>query len=93
MDFVQGFDIATEAEEIDKIFESLFNARPTETGWDFSEAKTLVLFCNGAWCPQSSVNIKTLLKRGYPSSKIKWYRGDMQAWLGFGLTVVKPVSR
>ncbi len=93
VDFVQGFDIATEAEEIDKIFESRFDVRSTETGWDFSEARTLVLFCNGAWCPQSSVNIKTLLKRGYPPGKIKWYRGGMQAWLGFGLTVVKPASR
>jgi rhodanese-related sulfurtransferase len=57
---------------------------------DFSGAKTLVMFCNGAWCPQSSLNIKSLLKKGYPAEKIKWYRGGMQAWVTLGLTTVPP---
>ena len=56
---------------------------------DFSNAKTLVLFCNGAWCGQSSVNVKTLLKHGYPADKLKWYRGGMQSWSDVGLTVAK----
>lgn len=54
--------------------------------WDFSAAKTLVLFCNGAWCGQSPANIRTLLQYGYPADKLKWYRGGMQAWETFGLT-------
>ena len=58
--------------------------------FDFSEAKTLVLFCNGIWCGQSSANIKTLLKYGYPPKKIKWYRGGMQDWEILGLSTVKP---
>ena len=62
----------------------------TATGWDFGKAKTLVLFCNGIWCPQSSMNIKTLAKLGYPAEKIKWYRGGMQDWFSVGLTTVKP---
>jgi len=53
---------------------------------DFSSAKTLVLFCNGAWCGQSATNIKTLLKHGYPAEKLKWYRGGMQSWTDLGLT-------
>ncbi|MBU0498774.1 MAG: rhodanese-like domain-containing protein [Gammaproteobacteria bacterium] len=53
---------------------------------DFSNAKTLVMFCNGIWCGQSSSNIKTLLKFGYPADKIKWYRGGMQDWEILGLT-------
>ena len=59
-----------------------------EDKMDFSNAKTLVLFCNGAWCPQSTENIKLLLKKGYPAEKLKWYRGGMQSWVGFGLTTV-----
>ena len=62
----------------------------TSKVFDFSSAKTLVLFCNGMWCGQSPVSIKTLLKFGYPANKIKWYRGGMQTWSILGLTTVKP---
>ncbi len=71
------------------ILENRFGASPTEGLWDFSDAKTLVLFCNGMWCGQSPANIKTLLRFGYPAEKLKWYRGGMQAWESLGLTVVK----
>jgi len=57
--------------------------------YDFSNAKTLVMYCNGMWCGQSPRNIKTLLKFGYPAEKIKWYRGGMQDWHILGLTTVK----
>jgi len=56
---------------------------------DYSNAKTLVLFCNGMWCGQSPNNIKNLLKFGYPPEKIKWYRGGMQNWSNLGLTTAK----
>lgn len=58
--------------------------------FDFSDAKTLVLFCNGMWCGQSPNNIKNLLKFGYPADKLKWYRGGMQAWSILGLSTAKP---
>ena len=58
--------------------------------WDFSNAKDLVLWCNGMWCGQSPRAIKSLLKQGYPANKIKYFRGGMQTWLILGLTVVKP---
>ncbi len=75
-----------------EILEEQFGARQQEGFWDFSAAKTLVLFCNGMWCGQSPTNIKTLLKFGYPVHKLKWYRGGMQAWEILGLTTVKPVA-
>ncbi len=62
----------------------------TSEVFDFSNAKTLVLFCNGMWCGQSPNNIKNLLKFGYPADKLKWYRGGMQAWSILGLSTVKP---
>lgn len=68
----------------------LFGAKETGTGWDYSKAKTLVLFCNGMWCGQSPLNIRTLVKMGYPADKIKWYRGGMQNWENLGLTTVAP---
>lgn len=73
---------------IAEILEGSFGAFPQEGLWNFSKAKTLVLFCNGMWCGQSPTNIRTLLNFGYPAHKIKWYRGGMQAWENLGLTVV-----
>lgn len=58
--------------------------------FDYSQAKTLVMFCNGMWCGQSPNNILNLLKFGYPADKIKWYRGGMQDWEVLGLSTVKP---
>ena len=62
-----------------------------DTGkYNFSKAKTLYLFCNGPWCEQSPRAIKALIKFGYPSSKIFYYRGGMQLWKLFSLTTVLP---
>ena len=57
---------------------------------DYSDAKTLVMYCNGMWCGQSPNNILALLRFGYPAEKIKWYRGGMQNWANLGLTTIKP---
>ncbi|OOZ45723.1 sulfurtransferase [Solemya velum gill symbiont] len=65
-------------------------AGDTSKVFDFSNAKTLVMFCNGMWCGQSPNNIMNLLKFGYPADKIKWYRGGMQDWEILGLSTVKP---
>lgn len=67
-----------------------FGAVESGTGYDYSKAKTLVMFCNGAWCGQSPTNIKKLLKMGYPADKIKWYRGGMQSWNNLGFNSVAP---
>jgi rhodanese-related sulfurtransferase len=58
--------------------------------WDFSNAKDILLWCNGMWCGQSPRAIKGLLKLGYPAEKISYYRGGMQSWQMLGLTVVIP---
>ncbi len=75
---------------IAEIMTGEFGAAEFEGLWDFSKAKTLVLFCNGMWCGQSPNNIKNLLRFGYPAEKIKWYRGGMQDWEILGLTTSKP---
>jgi rhodanese-related sulfurtransferase len=69
-----------------------FNVKPYDELLDFSDAHTLVLFCNGMWCGQSPNNIKNLLKLGYPSHKIKWYRGGMQSWSNLGFTTASGSS-
>jgi len=63
--------------------------KKTKEGYDFSKAKTIMMFCNGSWCGQSPKAIKELLKMGYPPQKILWYRGGLQAWKGVGLTTTQ----
>lgn len=81
----KGADDLSIAESLEK-----FGAKETAKGWDFSNAKTLVLFCNGMWCGQSPLGIDGLIAEGYPAAKIKWYRGGMQDWEILGLSTVKP---
>lgn len=77
-------------EDIAEILEEQFGVERTREFWNFRNAKTLVLFCNGMWCGQAPTNIRSLLRIGYPPSKLKWYRGGMQSWEILGLTTVKP---
>lgn len=58
--------------------------------WDFSNAKNLLLWCNGMWCGQSPRAIHGLIKLGYPVEKLKYYRAGMQGWKILGLSVVIP---
>ena len=74
---------------IGEIMVDRFGVKELEGLWDYSNAKTLVMFCNGMWCGQSPNNIKNLLKFGYPADKIKWYRGGMQDWEILGLSTAK----
>ena len=62
------------------------------SGWDFSTAKDVVLYCNGPWCGQSPAAIHGLIALGYPPGKLHYYRGGMQLWQSFGLTVVAPAE-
>jgi rhodanese-related sulfurtransferase len=67
------------------------NANNRDYGkWDFSNAKDILLWCNGVWCGQSPRAIKGLIKMGYPPEKIYYYRGGMQSWQMLGLTVATP---
>jgi rhodanese-related sulfurtransferase len=86
------FETPEQADAFQQILSDEFDGRfdAEKDTWDFSNAKTLVLFCNGIWCGQSTDNIKTLLELGYPVHKLKWYRGGMQDWVSVGLTTVKP---
>jgi rhodanese-related sulfurtransferase len=57
--------------------------------FDYSNAKTLVLFCNGMWCGQSTASMAALIKFGYPKDKLKWFRGGMQTWNILGLSTTE----
>jgi rhodanese-related sulfurtransferase len=90
---VEGtFETPAEADTLVQILADQFGADydAQNDKWDFGNARTLILFCNGIWCPQSTANLQTLANMGYPVHKLKWYRGGMQDWVSVGLTTVKP---
>jgi len=64
-----------------------FGAKKDGKNWDFSRVKTILLYCNGAWCGQSPAAIKALIKIGFPQKKMKYYRGGIQSWQLVGLNV------
>lgn len=80
----------TDPEKIAETMMFRFGATRLGSLWNFENARTLVLYCNGPWCGQSPTNIKQLLSMGYPAHKLKWYRGGMQDWKVLGLTTVAP---
>jgi len=70
----------------------LGGAKSEDGVWDFTDAKELLLFCNGPWCEQSPYAIRNLLSVGYPAEKLRYYRGGMQSWLSLGLSVHVPAE-
>ncbi len=58
--------------------------------WDFTQAKDLIIFCNGPSCGQSPRAIRGLVKAGYPADKIRYYRGGMRMWQFWGLNTIMP---
>jgi rhodanese-related sulfurtransferase len=83
------FGVKLKAGKDDVDVDEAIAAGDTKGVFDFSDAKTLVMFCNGMWCGQSPASIAALRKFGYPTSKIKYFRGGMQTWQILGLTTVK----
>ena len=70
----------------------MLGARQTGAGWDYQNAKTLVVFCNGPWCSQSGRAIRALLNANYPEQKLRYYRGGMQMWKLLGLSTINTAA-
>lgn len=78
--------------EYERAYENLGVKILGKNKFDFSDAKTVVFFCNGSWCAQSPRAIKTLIKFGYPKEKIMWYRGGIASWAGVSLSLTKNIE-
>jgi rhodanese-related sulfurtransferase len=74
---------------VEEILTGQFGVSGSNDHFDFSKAKTLVVYCYGIWCGQGPRTLRALLKLGYPAAKLKWYRGGIQAWESVGLTAVR----
>ena len=80
----------SETPEREKVLKDLGGEYTKNGEWNFANAKTILLYCNGAWCGQSPTAINALIELGYPKSKMKYYRGGMQSWQLLGLTTIVP---
>lgn len=78
--------------EYEKAYENLGVKILGKNKFDFSNAKTVLFFCNGSWCSQSPQAMKKLIKFGYPKEKMLWYRGGIAAWAGVSLTLTKNME-
>jgi len=78
--------------DIDDVDEAIVEGK-AGAAFDFSDAKLLVMFCNGMWCGQSPESIKILVKYGYPVDKIKYFRGGIQTWELLGFTTIKQSEK
>lgn len=86
---------ARERDDVNSVMRTLekvgmFDGDQKTDTWDFSEAKQLLIWCNGPWCGQSPRAIRALMGLGYPAEKLYYYRGGMQMWQSLGLTTVLP---
>lgn len=89
--FIHFDETKSELKEFKKALRSFGVTEKKPGMYDFSKAKTLVLFCNGPWCNQSARMVFSLLELNYPAEKIKWYRGGIQNWLSTGMTSSRDV--
>ena len=74
----------------DSIVTNLGGVLLTSGEWDFTNARELLMFCNGPWCGQSPRAIRNLLSIGYPPEKLLYYRGGMTSWQIMGFNVIVP---
>ncbi|HIP51984.1 MAG TPA: rhodanese-like domain-containing protein [Campylobacterales bacterium] len=55
--------------------------------WSFKEVQSLLIFGSSATSNEASNTIKELLKLGYPSSKLFYYRSGITSWKALGLSI------
>ena len=76
-------------EEFAEMLKVIGVSQRKDGSYDFTEAKTLLMFCNGPWCGQSPVAILAFMKMGYPVEKLKWYRSGLHGWKSLSLTTTR----
>ena len=81
------------ADEFEFMLDELHVKKRSDGTYDFSQAKTMLLFCNGPWCGQSPAAIRGYLKIGYPVTKMKWYRGGMHVWKSLSMTSTRSTPK
>jgi rhodanese-related sulfurtransferase len=75
--------------ELDDRMDEMGCTRKGKAQWDCTKAPHVVAFCNGPVCPQSPAGIASMVRAGFPATRISYYRGGMMDWEALGLTTVR----
>lgn len=79
--------LAAENPYRDDILQAL-GASKTAAGLDFSAAPLLVIYASGPGNDLAANGVRALVEAGYPVDKVMYFRGGLQEWQQFGLTVL-----
>ena len=88
---VPGSVLSPENPYIAQVLEAL-GGRPNGSRFNFDGAFELALYGDGPWAEEAAAAIRDLVSVGYPKAKLGYYRGGMQGWMSFGLTVADTRS-
>lgn len=69
-----------------EIFTAL-GARALDGAFNFADAQSLLVYDTGPSSDDAGRLVNNLLAAGYPSEKIKYYRGGMQVWAVLGFSI------
>lgn len=75
--------------ELEDRMDELGCTRGSMSSWDCAKAPNVVAFCNGPVCPQSPIGMASMVRAGFPATKLSYYRGGMMDWEALGLSTVR----
>ncbi len=82
------YEMLTNSSPYQKEVLRTLGARKIKRGWLFKNPQRLLIFGASSFSPEASKAVKQLLKLGYPSNKILYYRGGILSWKAAGLTLI-----
>lgn len=71
---------------------SALGARELDGALNFADVRTLLVYDTGPSSNDAGLLVQSLLAVGYPTDKIKYYRGGMQVWSVLGFNVAEGGS-
>lgn len=74
-------------EEILKLLGAELSTHNLNQKWVFKNPQSLLIFGSSVTSNEASGTIKQLLKLGYPSNKLFFYRAGIESWKALGLTI------
>ena len=82
------YKMLTEASPYQKEVLNTLGAKKIKNGWFFKNPQKLLIFGESSFSPEASKAVKKLIKLGYPTNKILYYRGGIVSWKTAGLTLI-----
>ncbi len=82
------YEMLTESSPYQKEVLKSLGAKKIKRGWLFKNPQKLLIFGESSFSPEASKAVKKLIKLGYPTNKILYYRGGIVSWKTAGLTLI-----